>query len=101
MQHKIDALKHVEDVCPMPGNNQQLQNNDHSYVFICNCSPACQCVGCSSQQAKLKNLQNEYGEHKTIVIKSKTPILTNKKQTNLIRRFLANDKKTQNIYWAP
>jgi len=31
------------------------------------------CVGCSSQQGKLKNLQNEYAEFKEIITKSKTP----------------------------
>jgi len=92
-QHNIDPSKLVEDVYPMPGNDQQLQHNDHSYVYTCNCSPACQCVCCNSQPAKLKNLQNEYDEFKEIVIKSKTTIFTYKKQTNLIRRFLADDKK--------
>ena len=58
-QHNIDPSKLVEDVCPMPGNDQQPQPNQHIYVLICNCSPICQCVGCSSQQAKLKHLHNE------------------------------------------
>jgi len=62
-QHNIDPSKLVEDVCPMHGNNQQSQRNDHSYVFTCNCSPVCVSVlGCRSQRAKLKNLQNEYDE---------------------------------------
>jgi len=59
VEHNIDPLKLVEHVCPIPGNDQQPQHNDHNYVFTFNCSPACQCVGCSSQHAKLKNLQNE------------------------------------------
>ena len=66
-QHNIDPSKLVEDVCPKPGNDQQTQHNDHNYVFIYNCSPACQCVCCSSLQPKLKNLQNEYDEFKEIV----------------------------------
>ena len=53
-QHNIDRLKLVEDVGPMPGNDEQPQHNERSYVFTCNCSPACQCVGCSSRQARLK-----------------------------------------------
>ncbi|KAK2167589.1 hypothetical protein LSH36_26g10034 [Paralvinella palmiformis] len=37
-----------------------------------------------SQQAKLKNLKNEYDERKDVATKSKTPIVTNKKQTELL-----------------
>ena len=75
----------------MPGNDQQPQLNDLTYVFTCNYSPACQCVSCRPQQAKLKNVHNEYEEFKEIVTKSKTQNLTNKKQTNLVRKFLAGD----------
>ena len=77
----------MEDVCPMTGNDLQPQHNDHSYVFTCNCSPAFQCVGCSSQQANLKNLQNEYDERKEIITKSKTPILTTRNKPTLIGDF--------------
>jgi len=44
VQHNIDPSKLLEDVCPKPGNDQQTQHNDHNYVFIFNCSPACQGV---------------------------------------------------------
>jgi len=83
-QHNIDPSKLVEGVCPIPGNGHQPQHNDHICVFTCNYSPTCQCVCCSSQQAKLKNLKNEYDERKDVATKSKTPIVTNKKQTELL-----------------
>jgi len=56
---------------------------------------------CSSQQAKLKNLQNEYDEFKEIVGKSKMQILTNKKQNNFIKRCLASDKKLKTYTELP
>jgi len=63
----------------MPGNHQQPQHNDYSYVFTWYCFPACQYVGCSPQQAKPKNLQNEYDEIKetqTYTIPCMVPTLT-------------------------
>ena len=51
--------------------------------------------------SKLKNLQNEYDKLKETVMKSKKPILTNKKQTNLIRRFLGSDKKVRTYTGLP
>jgi len=77
----------------MPENDQQPQHNDHSYVFTCNCSPACQCVGCSSQQAKLKNLQNEYYEFKEIVTKSKSRFWPKINKPTLLRYFWPVIKK--------
>ena len=49
VQQNIHASKRMEDVSPMPTNNQQPQHNDHSYVLVSNLSPACQCVGYNSQ----------------------------------------------------
>jgi len=37
-----------------------------------NWTPACQCVGCSSQHAKLKNSQNEYEEIVTNIYQQET-----------------------------
>jgi len=66
----------------MPGNDQQLQQLVNLWFVVLH-------------KQSWKNLQNEYDELKEIVTKSKMPILTNKKQTNLIRRFLASEKKVR------
>ena len=95
-QHNIDPLKLAENVCPVPGNDQQPQYNTHSSVFTCNCSPACQCVlefATSKQSWKTYRMDMNYDELKEIVTKSKTPIFTSKKQTKFIRTFPDSDKK--------
>ena len=55
------------------------------------------CVCCSSQKAKLKNLQNEYDAFKEIVTKSKSPIFTNKKQTILLEDFWPVIRNSEHI----
>jgi len=49
--------------------------------------------GLQFSTSKAEKLKNEYDELKETVTKFKTPILTNKKQTNFIRKFLGSDKK--------
>jgi len=68
-QHNIGPSKLVEDVCPMTNNHNILT------IVMSTCSPSCQCVCCSSEPAKLNNLDNEYDELKEIVAMTKTPIL--------------------------
>ena len=83
------------DIC-----NHQPQHNGHSYVFTCNCSPACQCVGCSSQQANLRSLHsyrmNMMNLRKLSLNSRHRFWPTRNKQT-----LLANDKKVRTYTWLP